>query len=185
MVMSETARRYTVQEVLQFPEDGNRYELIGGELLVSPRPAPRHQRVVQRLYVVLLDYLRPLGLEETLYNVPCDISWNSQTLVEPDLFVTVPEELSSRWSTVRTLLLAVEVLSPNSGRADRVLKRRVYQENGVATYWIIDHEAGVVEVWRPDDIRPEVVTDVLKWRIYPDAAELAIDLAKLFGGLPE
>ena len=148
------ARRYTVEEVLAFPEDGNRYELIRGELLVSPAPALRH-------------------------------SWGDDTLVQPDLFVAPPAELRRAWREVKTLLLAVEVLSPRSSRADRVLKRDAYREHGVGTYWIVDHRAGVVEVWRPGDERPEIVSTQLRWRIADAAPELAIDLERLFEGLPE
>ena len=184
MAMPNVARRYTVEEVLAFPEDGNRYELVHGELLVSPAPARRHQMVVQRLYRGLFAYLDPLGLGETLYCVDADISWGDDTLVQPDLFVATPEELTARWDTVKTLLLAVEVLSPRSGRADRVLKRGAYQENHVATYWIVDHEAGLVEVWRPEDARPLVVTDAITWRVHPDAPELRVELARLWDGLP-
>ena len=185
MVMPDAARRYTVQEVLAFPEDGNRYELIQGELLVSPTPALRHQMIVQRLFLLLVDYLRLFGREETVFCVPADISWNDETLVIPDLFVATPVELRTRWSDVRTLLLAVEVLSPRSSRADRVLKRAVYQENRVATYWIVDHRAGLVEVWHPEDERPVIVTDILKWRLAPELPELKIVLPTLFQGLPD
>jgi Uma2 family endonuclease len=179
------ARRYTVEEVLAFPEDGNRYELIRGELLVTPTPALRHQVVVQRLYLAFVDYLRPLGLHETVFCVPGDISWGDDTLVQPDLFVAPPEELRRAWRDVKTLLLAAEVLSPRSGRADRVLKRDAYREHGVGTYWIVDHRAGVVEVWRPDDERPEIVSAQLRWRVAGSAPELVVDLERLFEGLPE
>ena len=185
MLMPDLVRRYTVQEVLQFPDDGNRYELVRGELLVSPPPALRHQIVVQRIFLELVDYLKPLGRQETVFCVGGDISWNDETLVIPDTFVAPPEELRSSWSMVKTLLLAVEVLSPRSSRADRLLKRQVYQENRVDTYWIVDHRAGLVEVWRPEDTRPAIVSDVLRWRLEPGAPELLIDLAALFQGLPE
>ena len=179
------ARRYTVEEVLAFPEDGNRYELIRGELLVSPSPALRHQVVVQRLYISLIDYLRPLGLHESAFCVSADISWGDDTLVQPDVFVATAGELRHAWRDVKTLLLAVEVLSPRSSRADRVLKRDAYREHGVGTYWIVDHRAGVVEVWRPGDERPEIVSNTLRWRIQDAAPELTIDFTSLFEGLPE
>jgi len=184
MAMPNVARRYTVEEVLAFPDDGNRYELVRGELLVSPAPMPRHQRVVQRLFLALVDYLKPFGLGETVYCVDADITWGGDTLVQPDLFVATPEELTARWDSVKTLLLAVEVLSPRSGRADRVLKRGAYQEHRVSTYWIVDHEAGLVEVWRPEDVRPAVLTDALTWRVRPDAPEVRIELETLWSGLP-
>jgi len=86
---------------------------------------------------------------------------------------------------VRTLVLAIEIVSPSSARGDRLVKRRLYQRQRVATYWIVDPDARLVEVWQPDDERPEIVTDVLRWRVAPDAEDLAVDLEKLFGNLPE
>ena len=67
---------------------------------------------------------------------------------------------------------------------DRVEKRRLYLDNAVRTYWIVDHEAGIVDVWRPGDQRPEVVSDTLVWQLDTDAPILAIDLPALFAGLP-
>jgi Uma2 family endonuclease len=75
-------------------------------------------------------------------------------------------------------------VSPSSARADRVGKRTLYQRRGVATYWVVDPDARVVEVWRPDQDRPETVTDVLRWRVKPEAEDLVIDVPTLFIGLP-
>ncbi len=72
------------------------------------------------------------------------------------------------------------MVSPGSAQADRVKKRRLYQARGVSTYWIVDPDARMVEVWRPDDERPEIVTDVLRWRVGAEAEELAIELAEIF-----
>jgi Uma2 family endonuclease len=85
---------------------------------------------------------------------------------------------------VRTLLLAVEVVSPSSARGDRLLKRGLYQRQGVETYWIVDPDAALVEVWHPEDDRPEIVTEVLRWRVTPEADELVLDLGELFRDLP-
>ena len=184
MSMPEVQRRFTVAEVLAFPEDGKRYELIGGELVVSPAPAPRHQALVSGLHVRLWQYLAGIGRGTTLFMAPADISWDDETLVQPDLLVVPPEEVSNSWTTYRTLLLAVEVSSPGSVRRDRVDKRRLYQERRVATYWVVDSEACLVEVWHPDDARPEIVTDVLQWRAMPDSPLVSIPLSDLFQGLP-
>ena len=88
-------------------------------------------------------------------------------------------------ATCGALLLAAEVLSPSSRRRDKVEKQRLYQERRVATYWIVDHEAAVGEVWHPEDERPLIVADTLVWRVTPDAAELRIDLPELFRDLPD
>ncbi|NIN10140.1 MAG: hypothetical protein GTN62_01665 [Gemmatimonadales bacterium] len=184
MGMPDTARRYTVEEVLAFPEDGNRYELVHGELLVTPAPAPPHQKVLSRLTALVEDYLAHHASEGVVFPAPADISWGEHKLVQPDLFVVPPAEASGDWRTYRTLLLAVEILSRSSGRADRVIKRQLYQEQKVATYWIVDPDAGVVEVWHPNDERPEIVSEMLKWQVTDEAPELTIDLAELFRDLP-
>ncbi len=182
MGMPDTARRYTVDEVLAFPSDGNRYELVHGELLVTPAPRLRHQDVVGELYFRLRTYLEDRD-EVRVFFSPADIRWADDVLVQPDMFVVPASETTAQdWSSIQTLLLAVEVVSPSSARYDRIIKRRLYQDHGVATYWIVDPDAQVVEVWRPEDERPEIVTDVLRWQVGTEAEELEIELAEVFKG---
>ena len=184
MGMPQAARRYTVEEVLAFPNDGNRYELVHGELLVTPAPRSRHQLVAGELYYRLRRYLDEHGRDVRVVFSPADIRWPDEVLVQPDVFVVPVQELVAEdWSSVRTLLLAVEIVSPSSARYDRIVKRRLYQEHGVSTYWIVDPDAQVVEVWCPDDERPEIVTDVLRWRVAPGTEELEIELAEAFSVL--
>jgi Uma2 family endonuclease len=183
MAMPDTARRYTVDEVLAFPEDGNRYELVDGELLVTPTPNMPHQIVITHLQLRLANYLTR-HLDAVVLTSPSDISWDRETLVQPDLFVIPASEVSRTWKTVRTLLLAVEVVSPTSARGDRLVKRPLYQRQRVATYWIVDPDARLVEIWHPEDERPEIVTETLRWRAAPDAGELRVDLPALFAELP-
>jgi Uma2 family endonuclease len=183
MAMPDTARRYTVDDVLAFPDDGNRYELVDGELLVTPAPSMAHQVVVSHLQAALASYLKQRPDAMVLAS-PADISWDREKLVQPDLFVIPASEVSKSWKTVRTLLLAVEVVSPSSARGDRLVKRRLYQRQQVATYWIVDPDARLVEVWHPGDERPEIVTDILRWHVAPDSEEVVIPLQELFEKLP-
>lgn len=185
MGMPQTARRYTVEEVLGFPDDGNRYEVVHGELLVTPAPRPRHQMVLQRLLVAIHGYLDAFPERAVVLPSPADITWGEEILVQPDLFVVPREQVSNNWDTYKTLLLAVEILSPGTSRADRVVKRRLYQEHAVGAYWIVDPEAQIVEVWHPEDVRPEIVTEVLRWGVAGDAPECEIELSRLFSDLPE
>jgi Uma2 family endonuclease len=178
------ARRYTVQEVLEFPDDGNRYEVVQGELLVSPSPRNRHQVLLARLAKPLQDYLLGLGFRDSLLWAPADITWGkhprvAEDLVQPDLFVVDPGLSVKEWLDVARLELVVEILSPSSHRADRVVKRKTYQRHGVATYWVVDDDAKLVEVWHPMDERPEIVTDTLTWRIREDSPKLRIELSEL------
>lgn len=188
MVMPDTLRRYTVDEVLAFPADGNRYELVGGELLVTPAPRFRHQRVVGRIHHALFDYLEAHPGDGEVVFSPADITWGSKKdLAQPDVFVVAADEVrdsNTSWDSIRTLLLAVEVISGSSTRYDRVTKRRLYQRRGVATYWVVDPDAGLVEVWHPDDERPEIVTETLRWHVAVEAEELVIELGDLFRELP-
>jgi Uma2 family endonuclease len=77
-------------------------------------------------------------------------------------------------------VLAVEVLSPGTAARDRGIKRTIYQRAGVGEYWIVDLDARLVELWRPDDARPEILTGVLIWQPSTDMPELSIELASLF-----
>jgi len=184
MGMPETARRYTVQEVLAFPSDGNRYELVHGELLVSPTPRVWHQVIAGRLFTLLVDYLSGFPGQALVLFSPADITWGTEDdLAQPDIFVVPLRETSEEWSSIRTLLLAAEVLSPSTARYDRITKRRLYQEHGVLVYLVVDPDARLVEVWRPGDERPEIVTDRLTWSVGPEHPELVIELKELFAPL--
>lgn len=158
MVMPELAR-WTRLRVLALPEDGRKYELIDGELIVTPTPRVRHQEGVMEL--------GDLEIEPGQVN-------------QPDLFVFPPGPRFSRWEDAPRPLLVVEVASPSTARYDRGLKRRFYQRAGVAEYWIVDLDARLVERWQPHDTRPEVLVDRLTWRPGPAGESLTIDLAAFF-----
>jgi Uma2 family endonuclease len=171
---------YTADQVRALPDDGNRYEVVHGELLVTPAPRAWHQEVVKRLLVALDAYLsrHPAG---HVVMAPADISWTDDTLVQPDVFVVDREEARTLdWRRMRRLLLAVEVLSPSTARADRFTKRRLYQEVGIPVYWLVDGDARTVEVWTPEALVPVVERESVRW--YPAGASrpLVIGLAELF-----
>ena len=182
MGMPRTADRWTADMVRALPDDGNRYEVIDGQLFVTPAPSPLHQRAVGGIFLRLESYLRGKTCGEVLFS-PGDISFSEDRLVQPDVFVAPPGPSGRRvreWSEIRGLLLAVEVLSASTARADRQAKRRLYQEQGVPEYWIVDLDARVVERWRPGDERPEIVAATLTWQPDPSAAPLHLDLGVFF-----
>jgi len=165
---------YSADMVRALPDDGNRYETVHGELLVTPSPRLTHQLVVCRLLVALDLYLRehPVG---TVLPSPADISWGPDILVQPDVFVADTAQVrTEQWSNVQRLLLAIEVLSPSSTRADRFTKRRLYQEVGVPLYWVVDLEAKAIEVWTPDVQFPTLERERVTW------GEFALELKELF-----
>lgn len=181
MAMPHPIADWTVAQVLELPDDGNRYEVVDGELLVSPAPALPHQRAVLRLYDRLHPFVESHRLGCVLHS-PADIEFDERTLVQPDLFVAplIEGRRPRSWKEIHTLHLAVEVLSPSTARADRHVKRRRYQRHGVAEYWIVDLDARLVERWRPADERPEILAERIEWCPSPDVPPLAIDLVELF-----
>ncbi len=183
-IQPDPTHRYTVEEVLQWPPDRNRYEVVHGELLVTPAPGERHQVVVTRFVIRLGRYLDECGQADTIIVGPVDYFHENSVYVQPDLVVARSEELTGDYHAMRRLRLAVEVVSPSSRRGDRLVKRRAYQAAGVETYWAVDPERRVVEVWHPGDELAENVTKELLWRVRPDAAEFRLDLTALFAGLP-
>ena len=130
---------------------------------MTPAPRPWHQSVALRLARALGEYLDREHVGEVFMS-PADISWRPDSLVQPDVFVVpIDEARTLAWPTIRTLLLAVEVLSPSSLRADRFTKRRLYQEVGVSLYWVIDADACTAEIWTPSDQFPHMEAERLVW----------------------
>ncbi|MGH7720306.1 MAG: Uma2 family endonuclease [Gemmatimonadaceae bacterium] len=156
---------WTPDLVRALPDDGNRYEVVDGELLVTPVPALVHQRVLTRLFKAIDSYVEAYALGETLIS-PADISFDERSLVQPDIFVAPRSagQLFARWSDLTSLLLAVEILSPSTARADRTVKRRLYQRWPVGEYWIVDAHARVIERWRTGAEQPEILERELMWQ---------------------
>jgi len=174
---------WTVDRALALPSDGNRYEVLDGELFVTPAPSVPHQLILSRLFTQLHAYIDTNRLGYLLWS-PADIAFSPRRLVQPDLFV-VPWRASGLphdWSDITALLLAVEVLSPSSARADRHRKRVIYQEQGVGEYWIVDGDARLVERWRPTDARPEILTTAFDWQPRAGLSPQRVHVPSLFEG---
>jgi Uma2 family endonuclease len=170
---------FTADMARAMPDDGKRYEVVWGQLFVSDAPAPRHQRVVRRLDQAIGPYVGRHLLGE-VFAVAGDISWGDDNLVQPDVFVVAPGhgEFSS-WKEVRDLRLVIEVLSPTSIERDRFAKRKLYQDCGVETIWLVDPAQRLVEVWTPGARFPVVEHERVTWQ--PDGATepLVIEIADL------
>lgn len=169
----------TAAMVLDLPDDGNRYETVHGELLVTPAPRAWHQFVLFRIAHIIAGYLErnPVGVGAT----GGDISWSDDTLVIPDLLVADPAQARTlAWENVTTLLLVVEVVSPSSAHQDRVTKRQLYQDVGVPLYWVVDAEARTVEIWTPESRSPIIERKAVHWHPAGTSEALVIDLENLF-----
>ena len=141
--------KLTYDDLLLFPDDGMRHELIDGEHYVSPSPSPKHQRVLGTLHLLVGVFLRGTKLGK-LYFAPLDVVFTRHDVVEPDLlFVAAARtDVITSANLQGAPDLAVEVLSPSSHRHDAVRKLELYDRGGVAEYWIVDPEAEAVTVYR-------------------------------------
>jgi len=170
---------FTAADLLTMPEDGNKYELVHGELLVTPMPRKLHQLVVGRLTQLLYNYLEahPVGVAYP----GGDLNFAEDSWVSPDLLVLDLEAARRpKWDVLSLPLLVVEVLSPSSTRQDRFTKRRLYQEEGLPLYWLVDADARTVEVWTPEAHFPATEQHEIRW--HPDGARepMVIQLEELF-----
>lgn len=155
-----TATKLTYEDYVRMPDDGQRYELIDGELHVVPAPFLSHQRSVGRLYVHIFLWVRSHGGE--VFIAPFDVILSPVNVLQPDLLFVAPQHASrvEKRGVVGPPDLVVEVLSNSTKRRDETLKRELYERFGVSEYWIVDPEAKTVKVLR------------LAGRRYETAAEL-------------
>ena len=131
-------RKLDYEDYAGIPPSPNRYELIDGELCVTPAPSPFHQRVSRRLQRVLEDYFHPRGLGE-VFDAPIDLILTRRDVVQPDLLVAAAGQVSAR-GIEGVPLLVVEILSPSTTRQDRTVKAQRYAALGIVHYWMADPE---------------------------------------------
>ena len=181
MHMLTVKREWTADELSELPDDGNRYEIIDGELFVSPSPALRHQEAVYRLHQILAGYLERERVGHA-FSSPADIVFSPRRAVQPDVFVAplVGGRLPDSWREVKQLLVAAVVMSPSTARSDRVAKRTMFRDEGVPEYWIVDLYARTFERSTPLEPRPEILADRLEWFPAGATEPLVIDLVAYF-----
>jgi Uma2 family endonuclease len=177
MVMPLPVPRLTIDMLDDFPDDGTRYELLEGMLLVTPAPSYAHQIVATRLATMLTNALS--GRAQVV--AVGAIQRGKHTQLQPDVLVCPPEfRPTLNWRDIRGWWLAVEVLSPSSRLYDREVKRGAYLALGVHDYWIVDPSDCSVETWSPERLEGLRVTEEVRW--WPAALdrEIVIDLGELF-----
>lgn len=181
MGMALTVPRYTVAELDDFPDDGNRYELLDGILMVTPSPGSPHQGIATRLSIRLGLALELSG-HVHIYTSGV-VTLPPHTQLQPDLLV-VPARLpiGAPWVDMTDHWLAVEVLSRSSRRYDRDFKRDAYLDLGVREVWLVDTRDRSMEVCRRRGTG-DVVRDMIHWRIPDIAKTVDVDLHELFAGL--
>ena len=187
MGMPAIHHHWTTDQVAELQQESRhwpRYELIAGELIVTPAPEMEHQLAVQEFLFILHDYVEENRLGTVLMS-PADIRLLPESIVQPDVFVVPPPtgprlDRMPQWSDVKSLLIAIEIISPSSVRTDRVEKRELYLAAGVPDYWVVDLDGRVVEQWTPNRPTPNFSRETLAWQPLNAAAPLTIELIPLF-----
>jgi Uma2 family endonuclease len=173
---------WTYSEYARFPDDGKRYEVIDGEVLVTPAPSPRHQDVLARLMIALERYVAEQRVGKIFYDI--DLLIVSGQFLRPNMLF-VPNDardgISDR-GMEKAPGLVVEILSPTSAAIDRVKKPRRYGDFGVPEYWVVDPEEKAVWVWRfaSGGKDAERLTERLTWQPAGAAEPFELELAGLF-----
>lgn len=141
--------RLTYEDFCLLPNDGKRYEIIGGELFVTPAPRILHQKVVTRLSHFLMTFLEDKVIGQ-VFVAPVDIVFSDFDVVEPDIVYISRERASvlTEKNVQGAPDLAIEVLSETTERADRTTKLKLYARFGVREYWIIDPQDPSAEIYR-------------------------------------
>ena len=178
MLVATATKQWTLQELHSLPDDGNKYELLRGELLVTPPPTDDHETIAARLTRLLDPFVarHKLGF---VYH-PRAVYRKEGSELEPDLMVRQPQpDRKAKWNTAPLPVLVVEIISPYTGRRDRTIKRDFYMETGIPEYWIVDGEREMVTVVRPghDDA---VERERLIWRPAAVSEGLVVDVESMF-----
>jgi Uma2 family endonuclease len=181
-----TRRRWTYSEFARLPSEGStRYEVIAGELVVTPGPSGQHQRVVGRLFAALFGFVEAHELGE-VFPGPFDVLFAEGDYLEPDIVFVGKDRshLVSDRGVEGPPDLVVEVLSPSTATRDRGIKLDRYRHFGVPEYWVVDPEERTVEAWDLAGGTTQPVAlgadDTLPWTPSGASATLTIALQDLF-----
>jgi Uma2 family endonuclease len=182
MATQSIARSWTYEEFARLPNDGNRYEVVAGDLHVTPAPHPLHTRVAFRLGHQIESFLEQHGLGGWVATSPVDVLLADGDYVQPDLVYIRRERegIVSDRGIEAAPDLVVDVLSASTASRDRGIKRERYAWFGVPHYWLVDLDARHIEVFRMlvDPLHPEIIRDTLEWRPVPGGPVLTIDVRK-------
>lgn len=176
---------YTYQDYLGLKEEpGYRYEVLNGILIKDSSPGVDHQRVVSRLNEILLVYFRQTDVAGEVLFAPLDVTFQDDTVVQPDLFYISGDqkEIVKKARIDGAPKLVVEVLSPHSGRKDRLKKMNIYQKAGVEHFWIANPEDKTLECFSLKNGLYSIVASGMERDIvvHPDFDGLTIELDKLW-----
>jgi Uma2 family endonuclease len=141
--------KFSYEDLQHIPPDRNRYEIVDGELFVTPSPITLHQRIVGNLYAQLWQHVRKHRLGE-VFVAPLDVVFTFSTVLEPDVIFVSRSRLHivGEKNLAGPPDLVVEVLSESTAKLDREIKPKQYALYGVSEFWRIDPDGKTLEILR-------------------------------------
>jgi len=141
-------KKYTYEDYAKLPE-GAPYQLIGGELIMTPAPTPYHQIVSRKIVSLLIQYVEKNNLGEILYS-PIDVYFSEKDVFQPDIIFVSKQRLNIIGETKIEGApdLIIEILSPSTAYYDLGRKYEIYEKSGVKEYWIIHPERKSIEIYQ-------------------------------------
>jgi Uma2 family endonuclease len=138
----------TYEDYAALPADGRRYEILDGELSVTPAPGTRHQEVKANLFDVLRHHVKDRGLGK-LFDAPTDCILSDTTVAQPDIVFIDTARLAiiSERGIEGAPTLVAEVLSPSTVHLDRGAKASLYARHGIPSYWIVDPRIRTIDAY--------------------------------------
>ena len=173
----------TYEDYVLLPNDRNRYEILEGELTVTPAPSTKHQTASGNLFVLLAHYIKQRDLGK-LFHAPIDLILESTSVLQPDLlFVSkARQHIITERAIEGAPDLVIEILSPTTSRTDRVTKAQIYARHSVLGYWIVDPEREAIEIYllEADGYRLAAILQGTKLTMAPPFADLEIAAKNIF-----
>jgi len=181
MAVAISVPRFTIDDLDQFPDDGNRYELLDGMLLVTSGPAGWHQLIASRIHTRLAIALQLTG--HAFVVGPGVVVRTPRTQLQPDILV-LPSQFGPdiEWTKVKENWLAVEIISRSSRVYDRDFKRDAYFALGVKHVWLVDRRDKTIEVSSAPGSH-ELVRDTIRWRVPTLDLIVPVSVDEVFAGL--
>lgn len=170
---------WTADDIADLPPDGQRYELLHGELVVSAMPVPAHQTVALSLAVLFHNAAQALPMTVI---APAELHVSRTTVLEPDVAVyPVRDAVRDDWRSMPKPALVIEVLSPSTLKHDRHRKRPEYLGFGVAEVWTVDLTDRCIERWTAASEFPTVERTDFDFALTPAHPPVRITLQTVFG----
>jgi Uma2 family endonuclease len=178
--------KWTYADYARLPDDGNRYEVLDGKVLTTPSPSASHQMIAEALYFRLREYIRDHQLGRMIWDL--DLLFVSGQFLRPDMMFVPNAERHRLLDRGMEGIpgLVVEIVSPSSGRIDKIMKPARYADFGIPEYWAVDPERRAILVWDFEHgaTEPRIETSRVVWQPDPLASALELDVTSIFEDQP-